>query len=108
MKEKVYAFLSTIPEGKVTTYGQIAAYLGNQHLARAVGNILHRNPDPARYPCHRVVNSRGRVAEQYAFGGAAAQKALLEQEGIVFRSDGSIDLKQYAFEIPKNESEKGA
>lgn len=99
MKEKVYEFLSTIPKGKVTTYGQIAAYLGNRRLARAVGNILHRNPDPARYPCHRVVNSRGRVSEQFAFGGAAAQRALLEQEGIVFRPDGCIELKQYVFEV---------
>ena len=50
MKEKVYAYLKTIPKGKVTTYGQIAQYLGNKHLARTVGNILHDNPDPSQYP----------------------------------------------------------
>lgn len=95
MKEKIYAYLQTIPRGKVTTYGQLAARLGNKHYARAVGNILHHNPNPGVYPCHRVVNSRGRVAESYAFGGAAAQRKRLESEGIVFEKNGCIDLKKY-------------
>ena len=68
MKEKVYEFLKTVPRGNVTTYGRIALYLGNRNLARAVGNILHYNPDPVESPCHRVVNSRGRVAPNFAFG----------------------------------------
>ena len=95
MKDRVYAYLKTIPEGKVTTYGQIAKYLGNRHYARTVGNILHDNPDPSRFPCHRVVNSKGRVAEHYAFGGAAAQRKRLEAEGIVFEKNGTVDLKKY-------------
>ena len=95
MKEKVYAYLQTIPAGRVTTYGQIARYLGNKNYARAVGNILHENPDPGRYPCHRVVNSRGQVAENYAFGGGAAQRQRLEAEGIAFEENGSIDLEKY-------------
>ncbi len=95
MKEKVYAFLQTVPSGKVVTYGQIAAFLGNRNLARAVGNILHGNPDPARIPCHRVVNSKGQVAANFAFGGSVAQRALLEKEGIVFEANGCIDLKKY-------------
>lgn len=99
MKEKVYEFLKTIPAGKVTTYGQIAAHLGNKNLARAVGNMLHQNPDPANIPCHRVVSGKGRVAENFAFGGAAAQRMLLEQEGIAFESDGSINLKKYSLEV---------
>ena len=96
MKQKVYDFLQTIPKGKVATYGQIAAYLGNKQLSRAVGNLLHQNPDPAKYPCHRVVNSKGQVAEHFAFGGAAAQRRLLEGEGIEFRQNGTIDLRRYA------------
>lgn len=95
MKEKVYAFLQTIPKGKVATYGQIAAYLGNKGLSRVVGNILHSNPDPEKFPCHRVVNSKGQVAKKFAFGGGAAQRKLLEQEGILFESNGSIDLEKY-------------
>ena len=95
MKDKVYAFLKTVPPGKVTTYGQIASLLGNRKLARAVGNILHRNENPAEYPCHRVVNSKGQVAARFAFGGAAAQRKRLEEEGIIFEGDGYIDLKKY-------------
>ena len=95
MKEKVYAFLQTIPKGKVATYGQIAAYLGDKGLSRVVGNILHSNPDPEKFPCHRVVNSKGQVARQFAFGGGAAQRRLLEQEGVLFERDGSIDLEKY-------------
>lgn len=95
MKEKVYAFLKTIPAGKVATYGQIAAHLGNKNLSRAVGNILHKNPDPEHFPCHRVVNSKGRVADNFAFGGGQAQRRLLEKEGIVFEANGCIDLKKF-------------
>ena len=95
MKEKVYGFLKTIPKGKVATYGQIAVHLGNKNMSRVVGNILHNNPDPANFPCHRVVNSKGQVAPQFAFGGGQAQRKLLEQEGIEFESDGRIDLEKY-------------
>ena len=93
MKDKVYDFLKTIPKGTVTTYGQIAAHLGNPKLARVVGNILHNNPDPANIPCHRVVNARGEVAANFAFGGAEAQRKLLEEEGVVFGEDGRVVME---------------
>ena len=95
MKDHVYAILKTIPAGYVMTYGQVAERLGNKNLARTVGNILHDNPDPANIPCHRIVNAQGKVAEHYAFGGAEAQRAKLEAEGIVFEQNGRIDLKKY-------------
>lgn len=43
-RKRLY-YLATIPKGKVVTYGQIAKYLGNKNLSRAIGNILHKNPD---------------------------------------------------------------
>ena len=95
MTEKVYDFLKTIPPGNVTTYGRIAVFLGNKHLARAVGNILHKNPDPVNIPCHRVVNQKGQLSSAYAFGGAKAQRIRLEQEGIVFEKDGTVNLVKY-------------
>ena len=79
----------------MATYGQIAVHLGNKNLSRVVGNILHNNPEPGNFPCHRVVNSKGQVAVRFAFGGGEAQRSLLEQEGILFEPDGSIDLKKY-------------
>ena len=92
LDDKVYEFVKNIPRGKVATYGQIALHLGNRNFARAVGNILHRNPDPEHIPCHRVVNAQGQLSRSYAFGGIAAQKCRLESEGIVFKNDQVVDL----------------
>ena len=82
MKEKVFEFLLTIPKGKVVTYGQIAEYLGNKKLARAVGNILHKNPDETKYPCYKVVDRKGNLSVHFAFGGIEKQKAKLEKDGV--------------------------
>ena len=92
IKENIYEFVKSIPKGKVATYGQIALHLGNRNFARAVGNILHGNPDPEHVPCHRVVNAQGRLAQSYAFGGIEAQRCLLESEGVVFKNDLIVDL----------------
>ena len=92
LADKVYEFVRNIPRGKVATYGQIALYLGNRNFARAVGNILHSNPDPEHIPCHRVVNGQGQLSRSYAFGGIEAQRRLLESEGVVFKSDQVVDL----------------
>lgn len=94
LSEAVFAYLLTIPYGKVVTYGQIAAHLGNSKLARVVGNILHRNPEPQKYPCYKVVNAKGQLAAHFAFGGLEGQRKKLESEGIRV-VDGAVDLKQY-------------
>lgn len=78
--EHVYTLLRTIPLGKVTTYGDIAAKVGIH--SRQVGRILHENPDANINPCHRVVNAQGKLAPNYAFGGAEAQAKKLQEEGI--------------------------
>ena len=92
LKENVYEFVRNIPRGKVATYGQIALHLGNRNFARAVGNILHGNPDPEHIPCHRVVNAQGKLSRSYAFGGIEAQRRLLASEGVVFKNDYIVDL----------------
>ena len=94
MKQKVYAYLLNIPKGKVVTYGQIAQALGNKNLARAVGNILHQNPDPAAYPCYKVVNVQGKLSQNFAFGGMDGQARLLRAEGIQVTGD-RVDLATY-------------
>ena len=93
-KQVVYEYLATIPKGKVVTYGQIAKFLGNPNLARTVGNILHENPDGDKYPCYKVVNAQGKLAENYAFGGLKFQKMRLEADGIIVNND-KVDLKKY-------------
>lgn len=93
--EKIYDVVQTIPKGRVATYGQVALLAGNPRWARVVGYALHVNPRPGEIPCHRVVNREGRVADAFAFGGGETQRALLEKEGVIFESDGRIDLKKY-------------
>ena len=93
---QVYEYLLRIPKGKVTTYGRIARALGSPGAARAVGNILHRNPDGETYPCYKVVNNKGRLCAAYAFGGMEAQKRKLEAEGIRV-AEGRVDLAEYLF-----------
>lgn len=94
--EKIYEVVKSIPKGKVATYGQVALLAGNSRWARVVGYALHVNPEPGIIPCHRVVNREGKVAPSFAFGGEGVQRQLLESEGIVFESDGRIDLGKYS------------
>ena len=101
-KQVVYEYLATIPKGKVVTYGQIAKFLGNSNLARTVGNILHENPDGDKYPCYKVVNAQGKLAENYAFGGLKFQKMRLEADGIIVNND-KVDLKQYRWDYEDDE-----
>lgn len=94
--EKIYEVVKSIPKGKVATYGQVALLAGNPRWARVVGYALHVNHEPGIIPCHRVVNREGKVAPSFAFGGENVQRQLLESEGIVFESDGRIDLGKYS------------
>ena len=95
--KKIYDVVCQIPKGRVATYGQVAARAGNPRWARVVGYALHNNPAPGIIPCHRVVNREGKVADSFAFGGGDIQRQMLESEGIVFESDGHIDLEIYGW-----------
>lgn len=94
LNKKIYKIVSKIPYGKVATYGQIATLCGNPYYARAVGNALHKNPNPQKIPCYRVVNSKGKLTENFAFGGLKVQSDLLISEGIEV-IDGKVDLEKY-------------
>lgn len=95
--KRIYDAVKKIPYGRVATYGQIAEVAGDKNMARAVGNALHKNPDPENIPCFRVVNSKGELAGEFAFGGAGAQARLLEAEGIEVAS-GKVDLKKFQWD----------
>lgn len=92
--EKIYEAVKQIPYGRVATYGQIATLCGNPYYARVVGNALHKNPNPDEIPCYRVVNSKGSITKNFAFGGANVQADLLKAEGIEV-IDGIVDLQKY-------------
>jgi methylated-DNA-protein-cysteine methyltransferase-like protein len=93
--EKVYQLTKKIPVGKVATYGQIATQLGKPGAARAVGNALHRNPNPEEIPCYRVVNARGRLAPNFGFGKSDEQRKRLAKERIRFKDKTHVDLKKH-------------
>ena len=90
--EQVYEAVARIPRGKVATYGQIAAQVGDPLAGREVGHIMSCAPSGRNLPCHRVVNRTGVLAPDYAFGGQEKQRALLEAEGVTFLADGRIDM----------------
>lgn len=77
-----------IPRGSVSTYGLIAAYVGAPGGARAVGNVMARNPFPLIIPCHRTIRSGYQLG---GFGGGTEMKrALLKREGLVFDEAGRV------------------
>lgn len=88
----VYAVVSGVPAGKVTSYGRVAARLG-RGTARAVGSALARNPFAPEVPCHRVVRADGSLG---GFNGATAgpeldrKMAMLEAEGVPFAANRRV------------------
>jgi len=92
--KRIYEAVRRIPKGCVATYAQVAEAAGDRKMARAVGNALHKNPDPSTIPCHRVVNAKGELAGEYAFGGLWRQAELLALEGVEV-TDGRVDLSRF-------------
>ncbi len=99
--KRIYEAVKRIPKGKVATYGQIAELAGNPRMSRAVGNALHKNPDPEGVPCYRVVNSKGELSGEFAFGGPGRQQALLEADGVQVEN-GKVDLSRYGITVSGN------
>lgn len=90
----VLSIVEEIPKGKVVTYGQLAYLAGKPKNSRLVGKILSMSNFYGEYPCHRVVNSNGRIAPYFI-----EQKQLLENEGVTFKNETCVDLKKHKWEI---------
>lgn len=82
--------VNAIPEGKVLTYGDVAALAGAPSHARQVGRILGSFGFDSNVPCHRVVNSEGRIAPHWP-----EQKILLEREGVAFTRTSHVDMRHH-------------
>lgn len=96
--KRIYEAVKKIPKGRVATYSQIAELAGDKKMARAVGNALHKNPEPDVIPCFRVVNAKGQLSGNFAFGGENAQAKLLEADGVKV-IDGKVDLEEYGIDM---------
>lgn len=90
-KERVYDLVASIPEGRVMTYGDIAALCGQPTASRIVGGLAHFGP--TSLPWHRVVNRLGECASGY-YGGKEGHKAVLEQEGFTIVDYRIVDFAE--------------
>ena len=91
LMREVYAVADSIPPGKVMSYGQIAAAVGRPKNARLIGKIMSLADRYGEHPCHRVVNSAGRTVP-----GWPEQRRLLEAEGVGFKENGNVDMRQFS------------
>lgn len=108
----VWLIVQQIPEGRVSTYGQIASMMPppadsdpeqyHRLGARWVGSAMRRVPDDT-IPWHRVINSQGRISLPAGSDTAEAQKHLLESEGVLFSDAGRVNLTVYGWEGPPDE-----
>src|SRR5262245_14835710 len=99
-ERRVAALVAAIPRGRVTTYGLIAAALGDPRKAREVGWVLYGLPDGHDLPAHRVVNREGRLSGAWAFAHPELQHDRLVEDGVSFLPDGRVDLAQHLWEPP--------
>ncbi|MAG50737.1 cysteine methyltransferase [archaeon] len=92
--EQVYNITKRIPKGKISTYGEIAKAL-NSKAYQAVGHALHKNPYAPIVPCHRVINSNGKIG---GFASGTENKIkLLKKEGIKIKNNKIINFKKVVF-----------
>ncbi|MFH1331699.1 MAG: MGMT family protein [archaeon] len=92
--EKVYRITRQIPEGKVSTYGEIAKALNTKGY-RAVGQALHVNPYAPMVPCHRVVKTDASLG---GFAGGVNKKIkMLKKEGVKTRNNNVVDFEKVLF-----------
>jgi methylated-DNA-protein-cysteine methyltransferase related protein len=98
---KVVEIISSIPEGFVCTYGQIAAAAGNPKGSRQVSRILHTCSSTHNLPWHRVINSQGKISLPEG-AGFEEQASMLAGEGISLNKNRAVDLRRYQFSLPDN------
>ena len=91
--DDIYQVVRLVPEGRVTTYGAIAAYLGMKSGARMVGWAMNGSHS-LDVPAHRVVNHSGLLTGKHFFGSPTRMQELLESEGIRIRNDKVQDFRE--------------
>lgn len=95
-QESVWNTLTKIPKGKITTYGNLAKILNRPNAVRAVGTAVGKNPNAPEVPCHRVVNTGGRIGKYSGGEGTITKKQILEAEGIQFlEKNGTWYVKDF-------------
>ncbi len=75
---KVWEALLRVPEGRVTTYAEIARAVGHPKAHRAVGTAVGRNPISWLIPCHRALRASGGLGGYH--WGLPVKRALLAED----------------------------
>jgi methylated-DNA-[protein]-cysteine S-methyltransferase len=88
LSEQVFKVVRKIPCGEFLTYKEVAKLISKPRAWRVVGNILNKNPDCKKIPCHRVIRSDGKIGGYRH--GTEKKIALLRKEGIIIDSHGKI------------------
>jgi methylated-DNA-protein-cysteine methyltransferase-like protein len=91
----VYQVARLIPEGRVTSYGAIAKYLGAARSARMVGWAMNASHNIEDIPAHRVVNKAGLLTGKHHFEGTNLMQQLLEGEGVIIKNLQIVNLDNY-------------
>ena len=98
--QNVYQIVSQIPEGRVTSYGAIACFIGSPRSARMVGWALNK-VNTLEIPAHRVVNKAGLLTGKYHFDGTTLMQQLLENEGVQVVDNQIQDLEKVFWDPSK-------
>ncbi|MCB0762052.1 MAG: MGMT family protein [Flavobacteriales bacterium] len=102
--DQVYDVVRLIPEGRVTSYGAVARYLGSGRSARMVGWAMNACTSKPDVPAHRVVNRNGMLTGKMHFTTPFAMQERLEAEGIQVREDVVVEFKRLLWD-PSRELE---
>jgi methylated-DNA-protein-cysteine methyltransferase-like protein len=94
MEQAILRVITTIPHGRVASYGQAARLAGHPRQARCVGRLLVTAPPGL--PWHRIVNAQGRSSLPPGSAARAQQLSLLQAEGLALL-DGRIELAVYGY-----------
>jgi methylated-DNA-protein-cysteine methyltransferase related protein len=98
-REAVLGIVSRIPEGRLASYGQVAALAGYPRRPRQVGMVLRGLPEGTDLPWHRVVNAQGYVPSKGRWWGAIVQIERLREEGIPVDGGGTLDLEAHRWRM---------
>ncbi len=84
--ESIWRVVATIPAGRVSTYGAVAALAGLPRGARQVGRALGKAPKSLKLPWFRVLGAGGRIALRKGTAGYRAQVKQLRAEGVMVKN----------------------
>ena len=101
-RARVFEIVRQIPEGRVMTYGQIAAILGDNYTPRTVGYVMNASDEGV--PWQRVINAQGGCSTGHVVLPPDKQQRMLESEGVKFNEKGRCDLKIYRWQ-PDSEAQ---